>query len=259
LVDVGALQREQIMPIEAQWASVELTSISRPNDIMATAASYDSTLRYGTQAPFNDQLTFHWEGGEWQVDGTHNSIVTAGNGGSIPINALLTIYYDSGQGRYDLKQELKPHEQMWVDMAKLIREQLPDMNGRTLPSNLMMGSYELRDLTDPAVGNLFEGKVTVDKTYGHVAYGCATCCGYGVAPYMYYDPIGVALGFDSGQDVWDMDFCTSTHGSVLFGISSSSWNTGNHAIATASDAKITGVGLGSTTKPCQRHAYYRRN
>jgi hypothetical protein len=42
----------------------------------------------------------------------------------------------------------------------------------------MMGSYELRDLIDRGVGNLYEGKVIVDKTFGHVAYGCATCCGY---------------------------------------------------------------------------------
>jgi hypothetical protein len=34
---------------------------------------------------------------------------------------------------------------------------------------------------------------------------------------------------------------------VLFAIVGSSWNTGNHAIATASNAKITGVALGSTT------------
>jgi len=36
-----------------------------------------------------------------------------------------------------------------------------------------MGSYEFRDLTDTIVGSLFEGKVIYDKTYGHVAYGCA--------------------------------------------------------------------------------------
>jgi hypothetical protein len=33
--------------LEAHWASVELTSFGRPDDILATAASYDSTLRYG--------------------------------------------------------------------------------------------------------------------------------------------------------------------------------------------------------------------
>ena len=247
LVDVAALQKSGVVPAEARWASVELTSSNRPNDIMATAASYDSTLRYGIQTPFNDQLTFHWEGGEWRVDSTHNSIIAAGNGGSAPAKTLFTIYYDSGKKRYDLEQELKPHEQIWVDVGKLIHDQLPDKNGLLLPPDLMMGSYELQDLTDRGIGNLYEGKVIVDKTFGHVAYGCATCCGWNASPWMYYDPIGVGVDYGSTQDVWDRDNCTSQDTSVLDYILGTSWNTGNHAIATASRAVITGVAVGSTT------------
>lgn len=89
--------------------------------------------------------------------------------------------------------------------------------------------------------------MTYDKTYGHVAYGCAECCGWADAPYMYYDPLGVVLGFQSGQDVWDDDLCTNQRRSILFAISPSSWTTGNSAIATASNAVLTGVAIGSTT------------
>jgi hypothetical protein len=42
----------------------------------------------------------------------------------------------------------------------------------------MTGSYELRDLDHAYVGELYEGKLVIDKTYGHAAYGCALCCGY---------------------------------------------------------------------------------
>ena len=143
LVDVAALETSTSMPAEAHWASVEIVTSGRPNDIMATAASYDSTRRYGAQTPFNDLLTYRWEGGEWRVDGTHNSIVTAGNGGNMPVQAQFTIYHDSGAKHYDMVQELKPHEQMWVDVGKLIHEQAPDINGQVLPSNLTMGSYEI--------------------------------------------------------------------------------------------------------------------
>ena len=246
LVDVAALQKNQVIPADAHWASVELTSSGRPNDIMAAAASYDSTLRYGTQTPFNDQLTFHWEGSEWHVDSTHNSIITAGNGGSVPVKALFTIYYDGGTKRYDLEQQLKPHEQMWVDIAKLIHEQVPDKNGLLLPSDLMMGSYEIRDLTDRGIGNLFEGKLILDKTFGHVAYGCAMCCGY-EDPYLYWDPIGVIVGLEGDQDVWAHDSCAGVFDSVLGDIIDVSWGTGNHAIATAQGHVITGVAPGNTT------------
>ena len=47
-----------------------------------------------------------------------------------------------------------------------------------IPPEVMFGSYELRDLRHPALGFLYEGKLIVDKTYGHASYGCAHCCGY---------------------------------------------------------------------------------
>lgn len=250
-VDVAALQKNRTIPVEAHWASVELSISGRPNDVMAVAASYDSTLRYGTQTPFNDQLTYRWEGGEWLVDATHNSIITAGNGGTIPIKTQITIYYDAGKKHYDLEQRLKPREQMWVDVGKLIREGVPDKDGKVLPPDVTMGSYELQDLTDSGVGNVFEGKITVDKTFGHAVYACATCCGYSDSPYMFYDPIAVAVGLENNQDVWDMDFCTDSQVSVLGAINPSSWNTDDHSIAMASDAVITGVASGSTTNLAQ--------
>ena len=42
----------------------------------------------------------------------------------------------------------------------------------------MTGSYELRDLDHQMVGLLYEGKLVIDKTFGHASYGCAGCCGY---------------------------------------------------------------------------------
>ena len=47
-----------------------------------------------------------------------------------------------------------------------------------LPPDMMNGSYELRDLDHATVGQLYEGKLVIDKTYGHAAYGCGSCCGY---------------------------------------------------------------------------------
>jgi hypothetical protein len=48
---------------------------------------------------------------------------------------------------------------MWIDVGQLIREQVPNKNGNTLPSNLTSGSYEFRDLSHNGAGTLFEGKV----------------------------------------------------------------------------------------------------
>jgi hypothetical protein len=105
-----------------------------------------------------------------QHDG--DSIITAGNGGSKPTQAAFTIFYNQGTQKYEMEQTLQPGEQMWIDIGKLIRENVPDKNGKTLPADLTSGSYELRDLTNKFVGTLFEGKVIYDKTYGHASYTC---------------------------------------------------------------------------------------
>jgi hypothetical protein len=234
------------LPQDAHWASVTLSTSSRPDEVVAIAASYDDTLRYGAQTPFSDQLTFKWEGGKWEYDGMHDSIITAGNGGTTPTKAGFTIFYDQGKKRYDLEQTLQPDEQMWIDVGKLIREHTPDENGHILPDDLNSGSYEFRDLTDPAVGSLFEGKVIYDKTYGHVSYGCAACCAY-TSDWLTFNPLGVPLSATSNQFVSARDNCGDTNVNVSYGFGNG-WSVANTAIATVSGSGVhAGMSIGNTS------------
>lgn len=193
LVDVAALQAQKVIPPDAHWAAVVLSAPVQPDDLMAVAASYDQTGRYGAQTPFSDQLASHWEAGKWEVDSTHDSLITIGNGGNKPTRAGLTILYNHGNGQYQIEQALAPDEQVLVDFGKLIRNQIPDNDGHTLPPDLTSGTYRLRDLKDSAAGAVYEGKVIVDKTYGHAAYGCMICCGP-IAAFFEFNPLGVAVG-----------------------------------------------------------------
>ena len=247
-IDVAALQDGKTLPLDANWASVIITTNSKPDELMAVAASYDATLRYGAQTPFSDQLSHQWKGGMWEYDPYHNSIITAGNGGTKPTRAAFTIFYNQGTQRYDLEQTLQPDEQMWMDVGKLIGEHLPDKNGKTLPADLTSGSYEFRDLANTGVGTLFEGKVIYDKTYGHVTYGCAACCGYKLnSVLVWFDPLGVpfqGLGYDG---VNATDSCSLQN----FDVSDSfygGWSTANTSVATVDHyGTHTGVSVGSTT------------
>ncbi len=133
VVDVAALQAQKLLPAEAYWAAVVVSAPAQPDELLAVAASYDQTLRYGTQTPFSDQLASHWEAGKWEVDSTHNSLVTVGNGGNKPERAQLTILYNQGKDEYQIEQMLAPDEQMELDFGKLIRDQVPDKNGHTMP------------------------------------------------------------------------------------------------------------------------------
>ena len=51
-IDVAALQNSGLLPKQANWTSVTLTTNGPPDEVMAVAASYDDTLRYGAQTPF---------------------------------------------------------------------------------------------------------------------------------------------------------------------------------------------------------------
>ena len=164
LFDVAALQSQKLIPADASWASVVLNAPVNPDELMAVATSFDQTLRYGAQTPFNDQLAGQWEAGMWEVDSTHDSLVTVTNGGDKPVHAELTILYNHGTEHYRLKQSLAPDEQMLLDFGKLIHDQIADSDGHTLPPDLMMGTYRIKDLSDPGRGSLYEGKITVEKT-----------------------------------------------------------------------------------------------
>jgi len=247
-VDLASLQGTPELPMEANWTSVTITTNAEPDELVAVAASYDSTLRYGAETPFSDQLTFKWEGGMWEYDAYHNSFITAGNGGTQPTQAAFTLFYNQGAQKYEMEQTLQPDEQMWIDVGKLIREHLPDKNGSTLPADLTSGSYEIRELTHTGAGTLFEGKVIFDKMYGHVTYGCAACCGYGLNALFWYDPFGLPLGVLTEQGVDAPDEC---NGGALADVSNSfynNWSTATPSVATVDAHGIhTGVAPGSTT------------
>jgi len=245
LIDVAALQAQKTIPSDASWSSVLISAPIQPEELVAVAASFDKTLHYGTQTPFNDQLAAHWEGGKWEVDAAHDSIVTAGNGGNKPIQAQVTLFYNNGLSKYQVEQTLAPDEQLWLDFGKLIRNQVPDKNGKVLPANLTSGSYQFRDLTDSAVGNIFEGKVITDKTYGNAAYGCMNCCDYPDGGFMWTDPLGVPISDFRRQDVGAVNSCTGNTDPI--GRFYSTWWTQDTSIATANPAlQINGIAAGNT-------------
>jgi len=133
---------------------------------------------------------------------------------------------------------------MLVDFGKLIRDRIPDKAGHLLPADLIFGAYRVRDLTHKTVGSLYEGKVIVEKTYGHAAYGCAICCGYTGAG---FDPLGFdgPVGVDSPQDVTSFDACSDQLVDItgdMYG-----WASSDTSVATLPNPTLHTVGPGTAT------------
>ncbi len=243
LVDVGALQQSKQIPSDAHWALVEISSPGKPDDLMAIASSYDSTGRYGAQTPFSDQLADRWVGGEWQVDATHNTIIAVTNAGHSATEAVLTFHYNHGQDGYEIRRAIAAGDQLWLNLGDTIHGRVPDNQGRTFPPELTSGTYDLRETDRPDNPSLFEGKFIVDKTYGHLAYGCLHCCGY-TATEMLANPeqLGVQVQDLLSVQAYDACFDDWTPQTGHF----SGWDSGNHSVAMLSSNQITGMGVGST-------------
>jgi len=145
----------------------------------------------------------------WHVDGSHNSLITAGNGGSNATHAAVTLFYNRGKSSYTIEKQLEPGEQIWADVGDIIRNQIPDKNGKTIPREVTMGSYELRDLDHIGVGYLYEGKLVIDKTWGHGYYGCAGCCGY-EGQQMLPNPFSGGVGTQGNNTAESEDMCSNS-------------------------------------------------
>ena len=195
------------------------------------------------QTPFSEGLNRLLKGSMWHVDSMRTSIITTGNGGTVPTRAALTLFYNNGKDSYTVEQLLQPGEQIWADVGNIIHNQAPDKNGNAIPADVMMGSYELRDLDHPTAGLLFEGKLVIDKTWGHGYYGCAICCGYGNNTSLDPNPYTDLVWNGTWDTVWGYDVCTSSYDDVTD--SAFNWASDNTGVASVANAYTGLVGAGS--------------
>src|SRR6202034_3920134 len=197
------------VPLDAYWATIVLNYQGRRGDIVPIATSFDESGRYGLQTPFSEGVSHLWKGSMWHVDGSHNSLITAGNGGSGVTHAAVTLFYNKGKSSYTIQKQLEPGEQIGADLVGIIRNQIPDKDGKTIPRDVTMGSYELRDLDHIGVGYLYEGKLVIDKSWGHGYYGCAGCCGY-EGQRLLPNPFGGGVGTQGNNTAESEDMCSDS-------------------------------------------------
>ncbi len=243
-VNLADYQQAGQISADANWATLNLAYTGRAADLVAVAVSYDKDHRYGLQTPFSENLSRLWAGGMWHVDPTHNTFITTGNGGLEATTAEITLFYNGGASRYRMEKNLPPGQQLWLDLGHIVHDQVPDSDGHTLPLDIMMGSYEIRDLDHATVGQLYEGKLVIDKTYGHAAYGCGSCCGYdGVA----FDPgsFGGPPDIDNQDFVHANDTCSGTVDDITG--SAYNWGSSDTAVATLPTSMLHTVAVGGAT------------
>jgi hypothetical protein len=243
-ISLSGYEQSGQIPPDATWGTLKLAYTGRSGDLVAVAVSYDKDNRYGLQTPFSEGLSHMWAGGMWHVDATHNTFITTGNGGSEDTTAEVTLFYNGGKGRYRMEKMLAPGQQLWLDVGHLVHDQVADADGHTLPPDTMAGSYELRDLDHALVGSIYEGKLVIDKTYGHASYGCSTCCGYSTTV-LGPNPFGGPPGINNS----DFIHATQTCGGYVEDVTDGgyNWGSSNTNVATLPNSTLHTVAVGSAT------------
>ena len=237
------LQIPNKIPQNAHWGLLTLTTDALPDDLVAFATSIDSSGRYNLATRFAGGIGGHFTGGEWDLDANHNEIAAITNIGAKPTNALLTLHYDKGTKKYELQQTIAPGDQMWVNLAQLVRNRTVDRNDNTLPADVSSVTYEVKDLSPAGLGVMMDSLAT-DATYGfHSHQPSLECCSYSAIGFN-NDPVDVVLDGTEQLDVFGFNSCSSEPEPIspFFTI----WDTQAPSTAQMSYRQVKGVAPGFT-------------
>ncbi len=245
-IQIGAMQTQPSIPTSAHWGLVTISSNGAPDDLVAIAASYDATGRYGMETPFSDNLGAHFAGGEWRVDANHNELISLTNGGSHTTDALLTLYYDNGTKKYELQKRIQAGDQMWINVGELIHNRMPDRTGSVLPSEVYSGTYELNELGGGPSANLMLSSLPVDGASGGQNHPpLPTCCGFPSYSVSFVpDPADFYFGDSELVNVDGTDSCNGSR--IDISEDFTDWWSGNTSVVTLANQQVHAVGVGAT-------------
>jgi hypothetical protein len=196
-------------------------------------------------------------GGEWRADSTHNHILSVTNSGQKPADTLLSLHYGNGAKTYEMQQTIAPGDQMWVNLASLIRNRVPDRKGDVLPADLASGTYDVQQINvrqiNSAPRSLSLAGLAVDQTWGYqIAPPNDICCS-DQDPGWDQNIFDLALGDTTSADIDAVDSCGGSI--VVISNSFPDWFSDNTSVAVVSKQKIQAVGVGTTTGSADGHIF----
>lgn len=237
------LQNPNKIPQNAHWGMVTLTTDALPDDLVAIATSADASGRFNLSTRFAGGVGGHFVGGEWQLDANHNEIAAITNIGAKPTDALLTLHYDNGQKKYEMQQPIAPGDQMWINLAQLVRNRVADRHGNTLPADVSSVTYETQDST-PGSYSLMANTLALDGSFGFQAVPpILRCCG---ADGAIWNPDAFDLVLDGTEfgSISGTNQCTGLPMDISGEFTN--WWSGNSAVATVATKQVHGVAAGFT-------------
>jgi hypothetical protein len=218
-------------------------------DLIVATGSVDQTGSYVFEVrPQGIGVSIGRISGYWSVDNGNDAMFSAWNPTDEPEDIMATLYYGDGSGTYHLPIHLAPQASASVDVAMLVMDKMPDIDGKIIPSNIRDGSASFDTAEkDPAA---YDGKKLVtavisggvfnvaEATCGMV---CTYCNGYNnwvIIP----GPINDAIGTSSTA----IAQATDSYGNKQT-MSGGSWSSSNGGIMTVSNGNTQGISVGQAT------------
>jgi hypothetical protein len=229
----------------AQWSgavNLILDAKGSSRSLLLAAGSVDTKNTYVFQVmPQGIQDSQAKSISYWSTANGDDTMITVWNPADEPQDFLLTFDFESGH--YRLPVHLGPRATQTLNISDLIKSNLPDDEGNTIPASVTEGSATL---SGSQAGNqeilaaLDAGTYNVNKAI--CRYYCISCDGT-IHVYVAANPFAVAQG---GQN--QLTLMAQQHSGGTYSIGAS-WSSNHTNIATVSSSSglVTGVSVGAVT------------
>jgi len=218
-------------------------------DLIVATGSVDQTGSYVFEVrPQGIGQSIGRISGYWSVENGNDAMFSAWNPTDEPEDITATLYYGDGSGTYHLPIHLAPRASASVDVAMLVRDKMPDIDGKIIPSNIRDGSASFDTAEkDPAA---YDGKKLVTAVISGAVFNvaeatcgmvCTYCNGYNnwvIIPGTIYDAVGTSSSAIAQA--------TDSYGNKQT-MSGGSWSSSNTGIMTVSSGNTQGISTGQVS------------
>jgi len=176
----------------------------------------------------------------WSTGDGDDTMITLWNAADEPQDLAFTLFF-SRAGQYRLAVHLEPRATRMFNISEIIRNQIPDADGNTIP----LAIHEGRAAISGSRGRNEHILVVVDAGTYNVRKAtcgpyCVTCDGV-TSSWVTDDPFAVALG-NTHQLSYTVHYDT---GDEYDATSYSSWSSTNNGVGTVSGGLVTSHAVGS--------------
>lgn len=170
-------------------------------DLILATGSVDQTSTYVFEVrPQGIGESIGRISGYWSVAKGNDAMFSIWNPIDAPQDITATLYYGDGSGQYHLPIHLAPQASTMLDVAMLIMEKTPDINGNVIPLGIEEGSASFDSAAHDSTAYDGKKRVTTVISGGLFNTGNATCgmlCTYcngygswGIVPVPLAGPVG---------------------------------------------------------------------